>query len=170
MASAFQTPKLTTVKELADKQDRFGLFELLFEFTKPARRICDAQGLGPANAEKFPLTMKQWDELVNSCVLRHRDVKSNQCHGAIFHSFRRKHFYRRCDAMTSGTLCLSCEQASAEEREERENSFAGCSRLRNRKDCGADVVAEDLLRYNTLGEDRPRRAALMSLWPDAWKR
>lgn len=110
MASAGKTSKTVAIKNLADAQDRFGIFKLVFEFTKPDRRICDAQGLGPANVNAFSITTKQWNEIVNSRVLRNREKESDQCNGAIFHSFRRRHFYRRCDAAAKGVLCAACLQ------------------------------------------------------------
>lgn len=109
-ASASRTTKTAALKDLVSKQDRFGIFKLLFEYTKPDRRICDVQGFGPANVNAFSITTKQWDEIVNSRVLRDRETGSDQCNGAIFHSFRRKHFYRRCDAAAKGILCTACEK------------------------------------------------------------
>ena len=52
------------VRKLASTQDRFGFFKYVFQHTKPSRRICDVQGLGPASAKEFKLTAEQWDEVV----------------------------------------------------------------------------------------------------------
>ena len=103
MASWRENTPSATVRKLANAQDRFGFFKHIFQYTKPDRRICDVQGLGPAVAKDFHLTSKQWDEIVGR-----RTNANGRCKGLIFHSFRRKHFYRRCDAVADGHLCSDC--------------------------------------------------------------
>ena len=98
------TPRTKEIKKLAQKQDRFGIFRDVFQYsTAGMQRICDAKGLGPANAKEWKFSAKDWDAMVGR-----RSNENNRCKGAIFHSFRRKHFHRRCDAVTDGDLCPVC--------------------------------------------------------------